>query len=291
MRHCILVSGKDSLATALLQTAYAPQHAYEYVFNDVGVELPETLAWLAEIEVKTGWPIHAIGKDLQESIVSRNGFLPSSRARYCTKEGKIQPLQKYLKDSHCTVYYGLRADEKRTGFVPLASSRITPAYPLRDANIDLAGVYAILDAQNLMPPSFHWARLFEAVDDEMRGAGAHDWEARLSRMERGILFAGRSRPNCYFCFFQRQYEWVWLHETHPGLFAQAQAFENVGSEYTWRSDGPLSALIEDEKREKIFQSRVRWVTRYVLQKHQRQLFALENEEEIASFSCGLMCGK
>ena len=35
MRHLILISGKDSLACAIVQTERAPSLPYEFVFNDV----------------------------------------------------------------------------------------------------------------------------------------------------------------------------------------------------------------------------------------------------------------
>jgi hypothetical protein len=34
MRHIILISGKDSLATAIVQRDAEPSHDYEYVFNE-----------------------------------------------------------------------------------------------------------------------------------------------------------------------------------------------------------------------------------------------------------------
>ena len=64
MRHIIPISGKDSLATALVQTTRYPNLPYEFLFNDVGCELPETYAWLDAVERKTGWKINRVGKCL-----------------------------------------------------------------------------------------------------------------------------------------------------------------------------------------------------------------------------------
>ena len=68
----------------------------------------------------------------------------------------------------------------------------------------------------------------------------------------------RSRSGCYFCFFQRQSEWLGLKRHHPKLFAKAKAFENMerkkydwkdgvinmpNTGYTWSSQGTLDELV------------------------------------------------
>lgn len=289
MRHIILISGKDSLATALFQTAHEPRDDYEYLFNDTGCELPETYAWLEKVEQQTGWHLQRIGKDLQEAVVLRNGFLPSSRQRYCTRETKIEPMKAFLAGDEATIYYGLRADEKRTGYVPVASDRITPRYPLRENGLGLPHVLAINAAQGLTPPSFFWRRLYDAVVETMLADRLvfEDWHQWISPIEYDFLFAGRSRSNCFLCFFQRQYEWIWLAETHPDLFAAAAGMEHVGSNYTWRNDYSLPALLE--RKHVIFGKRVRQVVEYIERKRFNPVPL--DEDEIAAFSCGLLCGK
>lgn len=286
VRHILLLSGKDSLATALVQTTRAPALPYEFLFCDVGAELPETYAWIDRVEDVTGWPIQRIGKSLKEASNRYGGYLPSPKVRYCTRECKIEPMQAYLKGSAARVYYGLRADENRTGYVPVAGSEIEPVYPLQELGIDLRGVYAILDAQNLMPPNFFWPRLHTAVCERMAGWG--DWESTLSRMEHSILFAGRSRGNCSLCFFQQLPEWVWLMETHPDLFDEAKAFENVGSNYTWRPDYSLDEVAA--RAPEIFESKVKNVVKRIQRRLQLSMFEAE-DNEIALTSCGLLCGK
>ena len=51
MRHIIPISGKDSLATAIVQKRISPDIEYEYVFNPTGAELPEVFEWLDKVEV------------------------------------------------------------------------------------------------------------------------------------------------------------------------------------------------------------------------------------------------
>ncbi len=62
----------------------------------------------------------------------------------------------------------------------------------------------------------------------------------------------RSRSGCFFCFFQRKYEWVMLAEEHPDLFAEAVKYEQKkkkkehkdGRKYTWIQGESLLGLLE-----------------------------------------------
>lgn len=287
MRHVILVSGKDSLAAALAQTARLPDLPYEYVFNDVGTELPETYAWVDRVEQETGWPIHRVGMDLRQRIAAKGGYLPSRKARYCTPDCKIEPTEAYIGKDDCTVYYGLRADEARIGYIPIGKPNITPAYPLRDLGIDLQGVYSILDARGLMPPDFFWGRLYNAVCEKMDPW--FGWESSLTRMQQRILFAGRTRANCFFCFFQMRFELLWLYEVHPDLFAEMRSMEK--DDYCWREGFPLRELDNPEVRDRLFAKRVNKVCRAIVKKFQGGLFEEPGDNELSLISCGLLCGK
>ncbi|HEY0668751.1 MAG TPA: phosphoadenosine phosphosulfate reductase, partial [Sphingobacteriaceae bacterium] len=59
----------------------------------------------------------------------------------------------------------------------------------------------------------------------------------------------RSRSGCFFCFFQRKIEWVWLYEQNPKKFFQAMEYEKEG--YTWMQDERLEELINPERIERI----------------------------------------
>ena len=52
----------------------------------------------------------------------------------------------------------------------------------------------------------------------------------------------RSRSGCFFCFYQRKIEWIWLYERHPELFREAQEYENDG--YSWMDNETLEDLIQ-----------------------------------------------
>lgn len=50
MRHIIPISGKDSLATAIVQITRDPSLEYEFVFNPTGLELPPVFEWIDNVE-------------------------------------------------------------------------------------------------------------------------------------------------------------------------------------------------------------------------------------------------
>lgn len=59
----------------------------------------------------------------------------------------------------------------------------------------------------------------------------------------------RSRSGCFFCFFQRKIEWIWLYEQNPAKFFLAVEYEKDG--YTWMRDERLEELINPERIKKI----------------------------------------
>ena len=290
--NVIPISGKDSLAAALVQTVHEPQE-YRFFFTDTGAELPETYAWLDSVEAKTGWRIERVGESLP-GLIEKNRILPSARMRFCTTHGKIKPMERWLGEGEHTVYFGIRADEQRVGYKPTSKKCvITPRYPLHEHGIGLGAVYAILEAKDLLPPSFHWQALEDRVDELWQDGGYlfGDWRQFLSFHERRVLFAGRSRSNCYFCFYQRRYEFCWLADTHPDLFARAvEIEESTGAEgYTWIEDLPLREIAAN--RDHYLNRRANEVVKYIAQRAYEQATHLEVDNSLAHTSCGLFCGK
>lgn len=61
----------------------------------------------------------------------------------------------------------------------------------------------------------------------------------------------RSRSGCFFCFFQRKIEWVWLYEQNPAKFFLAMEYEK--GDYTWMQNERLEELINPERIKQIKQ--------------------------------------
>ena len=290
MRHIILISGKDSLATAIVQLRNEPDLEYELVHNEVGWDLPETLEWIDRVELSLGRKITRCGDDLTEICYEQNCLPLAGLRRFCTKYAKIKPLNDYLGKLPATIYFGLRSDEPdRVGYDP--PKHQTAKYPLREHGIDLAGVWKICEQVDLLPPAFYWGWVESRVRELNPSLSVQ--VDLLPPWERRALFAWRSRSNCDRCPYQRQYEWIGLLEHHPDLFEDACVLEEKlchRDEFTWVQGYRLRqlALRHGEIRER----RARRVAAYLNARQQMKLFAGDEiNDELQVTSCGLLCGK
>lgn len=290
MRHIIPISGKDSLATAIIQTTRAPEYKYEFLFNPTGQEYPEVVEWLERVEKYFDQPIIRVGRDLKQIIAEQNWFLPSSQARYCTRMAKIEPMEGYLKKEPSTIYFGIRADEDRGGYDNSSTPSITPAYPLKELGITKAMVYQINAHAGIKPPTFFWQWLW---NETTKSIPAEYITAHLKEWQIDELFAWRTRSNCANCFFQRQYEWVGLFEHYPKLFWEYESWEHNVSEYYFLGQNkPLTWLVDNM--EPIKQRRLKFVLQILSALAQCSLFPEDRDAPLDILnitSCGLYCGK
>ncbi len=225
IRHVVMLSGgKDSTALALYLRKKQPQTDFEYLFCDTHKELPETYEYLARIEARLGRTVVRLAsghgeRGFDHFLKIYGGFLPSPQARWCTRLLKIEPFEKYVGDDPARLYVGLRADERRSGYIS-TKENIEAVFPFKDDGIDRAGVMRILDESGVGQP------------------GYYEW---------------RSRSGCYFCFFQQKGEWVRLRERHPDLYQLAKGYEKEDQGYTWAEEESLSELERPERREEILE--------------------------------------
>jgi 3'-phosphoadenosine 5'-phosphosulfate sulfotransferase (PAPS reductase)/FAD synthetase len=223
IRHIVSLSGgKDSSALAVVLKERFPQLPTEYVFCDTEYELPETYEYLDRLEAFLGKKIVRLNA-LDHLGIARKpgrkafdvwlneyygGFLPNARTRWCTRVLKIKPFEAFIGDSTAYSYIGIRADEKRDGYVakkPVVISEranIIPCYPFKDLGFGINDVSSALERSGLGFPTYY------------------KW---------------RSRSGCYFCFYQQRGEWSRLKREHPGLFESARQFERLegSARYTW----------------------------------------------------------
>lgn len=226
MRHVLgLSGGRDSAALAVHMARTRPDLEMEYFFTDTGKELPEVYEYLGRLEGFLGRPIERLNPDRDFDFWLRqyNNFLPSPRTRWCTRQLKILPFEKWLwpaLDAGDSVvsYVAIRSDENyREGYAS-THPNLTVSLPFREAGIDKAGVIDILEASGLGLPSYY------------------EW---------------RSRSGCTFCFFQQKIEWVRLMERHPDRFDEARSYEKNalehGSPFTWSQGESLDELARPER--------------------------------------------
>ena len=222
--HIISISGgKDSAALAIYLKEKYPNRKFKYLFFDTGEELSDTYEYLNRLEGILGEKIEYIKpkKSFDELLKEHNEFLPSAKQRWCTRKMKIEPFleeMKKYKDYQIYNYVGIRADEDRNALIP-PFENIKTIMPFKEDDITLNDVKRILFESELGLPKY-----YEEVYDE-----------------KFDIKYNRSRSGCYFCFFMRQIEWVWLYEKHPELFKKAMSYEKEG--FSWIEGMPLSELI------------------------------------------------
>jgi len=264
-RHILLLSGgKDSTALAIFMREHHPDIGMEYVFCDTHKELPETYEYLSRIEGRLGRPIVRLSSDLGERgfdhwLTIFRGYLPSPQMRWCTRELKIQPFEKYVGDDEVYLYVGIRADEHREGYIS-TKPNITPVFPFKEAGITRAEVFRILKESRIgLPEYYKW----------------------------------RSRSGCFFCFFQRRIEWVGLLKNHPALFEQAKAYEKPEENFTWTEGEGLEELARPNRIAEIQQQEAQRRARAAARRKPRtlaEMFAgeyLEPDDEGGCLICQL----
>ncbi len=290
MRQIMLISGKDSLATAIVQLRREPGLPYELVHNETGWDLPETLEWIQRVGVYFNRPIIKCGDDLTEICIEENCLPLAGQRRFCTRLAKIKPLNDYLGKAEATLYFGLRADEPdRVGYT--APDYQHSCYPLRELGLRLNDVWKLCESVDLLPPTFHWVWMESRVR-QLLGADQYLLDG-LPPWERASLLAWRSRSNCDRCMYARLYEKVGLYEHCPDRWEDACLLEERlchRDEFTWakgyrlRDLVPRAAAIKDK--------RAKAIVKYLRTKQVRSLWDDDEQpDELLSTSCGLFCGK
>lgn len=292
MKTILGISGKDSAAAAIVTKLHYPEQweQCQLFFNSTRMDYPCIVDWVYKVSSYLGKEITLIDGDLP-GVISRKTtgsrpFLPSRKARYCTREAKIQPMERWIGTEKALLFSGLRYDEReRVGYI--ASDRIQVRHPLIEKGIELRHVFALLSAIDLMPPDFFWQTLYDAVAALWSNEfPLYSMDNFITPVQRRILFAGRSRSNCFMCFNQRFYEWLWCAETYPDLYEQASEYEKDG--YTWIQGESLQDLLK--RKDQVVHNKARKVLAQV--KAIAFNTPLEVEPDLYdSPSCGLLCGK
>ncbi|TAK44079.1 MAG: hypothetical protein EPO27_13370 [Betaproteobacteria bacterium] len=221
VKHVLgLSGGRDSAALAVYMRQHYPELAVEYFFTDTGKELPEVYEYLGRLEGFLGRQILRLNpdRDFDFWLKQYNEFLPSPQSRWCTRQLKLRPFERWLRpmlEGGATIYsyVAIRSDEEYRDGYASKHDRLVVKLPFKEAGIDKAGVLEILDSAGLGLPKYY------------------SW---------------RTRSGCTFCFFQQKIEWVRLREEHPEAYEEAKAYEKDavehGSPFTWSQGESLADL-------------------------------------------------
>ena len=264
-RHVLGISGgKDSAALAVYLRDRVPE--MEYYFCDTGKELPETYEYLERLEIILGKSIARLNseRDFDHWLLVNAGMLPSPQVRWCTRHLKIRPFEAWVGSDIVRSYIAIRADEDRDGYIAV-NSNIRPVYPFREDGLTIADVTRLLEDAGIGLPTYY------------------SW---------------RSRSGCFFCFFQRKYEWVRLSEVHPELFEQAIEYEQKVNYqatastrlYTWSPGETLQQLVS--RKDEIRRTHESRMARQEAVRPNRSLFevvseALDDEDDTPQcLACG-----
>jgi hypothetical protein len=210
--------GADSTATALVMRRLFPTLPLRFCFWDTGAEPQATHDALAAVEAWLGIAIERFRPEagLFELIARWNGFFPSNTARYCTRELKIRPFERWIETQigafgQAHAFVGLRADEERIGLVS-RHDRVHQHAPLRSLGFDKSAVFRLLAGTVGIPAIYRW---------------------------------GRTRSGCTVCPFQSSRELLGTLRRTPEAFAAGEAVEapklSAADRRRWQTDAvPLA---------------------------------------------------
>jgi len=195
--------GADSSVLAILLSTLFPDTKFLFVFTDTKQEVDGTYEALTEIENYTGNKVFRVndGEGLYELIDRFNGFLPSSKSRYCTRIMKVEAMEDFMEnlkdslseDAQIHNFVGMRADEPtRTGFDP-TMPWMHSHFPMQDLGMVREDVFNILSETVGIP----------------------------------VFYRHKSRSGCSICPFQRQSELLGTRRINPDEFFKAESYEKL----------------------------------------------------------------
>lgn len=138
VKHVLGISGgKDSAALAIYLKNKYPSLDIDYYYCETDKELDETYKLLENLKNYLGKEI-SIRKAAEEThehqfdyfLKLYGGFLPSANSRWCTREMKLEPFEKFVGDVPTISYVAIRGDEDRDGYIS-HKSNIQSIFPFR----------------------------------------------------------------------------------------------------------------------------------------------------------------
>ena len=140
--------GKDSTALALYKPSAIP------IFADTGAEFPEIYQHIRKFESVTNRKVIRVSNEDYTLLeyMKFSKFMPGHRARYCTPDFKINPINEYLSQNlPAVLHIALRADESHRIGNLTDMDGLEISYPFQDDGIDIDGVLKICNNYGLLP--------------------------------------------------------------------------------------------------------------------------------------------
>ena len=188
--------GVDSSVLAILLHALFPEIPFKLVFTDTGAEEDAAYKSLSRLEAYLGKSITRIQPErtLFDLIDHYNGFLPSPRDRWCTRELKLIPFRKWmaqLAGVQKWMFVGIRADEDFR--IAFTIDECETVMPFVDLGITRTKVFEIASKTIGIPKTYE----------------------------------SRTRSGCGVCPYQRKSEIVGLLQRSPQEFERGERYEKL----------------------------------------------------------------
>lgn len=168
VRHVLGISGgKDSAALSIYMNEHFPSIDLDLYCCDTGKELDETYDLISNLESYLGKkvtmleaidtsnmakPDYSNGNGHKNTpfdyyLTDYKGFLPSSFARWCTKELKLKPFEDYIGDDPTISYVAIRGDEEREAYVS-TKENVQTIFPFKKNIWSFDVISLVLDEYN-----------------------------------------------------------------------------------------------------------------------------------------------
>jgi 3'-phosphoadenosine 5'-phosphosulfate sulfotransferase (PAPS reductase)/FAD synthetase len=168
VRHVLGISGgKDSAGLAIYMKDYFHSLDLDLYCCDTGKELDETYELISKLESYLGKKVTMLeaidtkkmakpdytngshkNTPFDYYLDDYDGFLPSSFARWCTKNLKLKPFEEYIGDDPTISYVAIRGDEEREAYVS-TKENVQTIFPFKKNIWSSDVIMLVLDEHNI----------------------------------------------------------------------------------------------------------------------------------------------
>ena len=168
VRHVLGISGgKDSAGLAIYMKDHFSSLDLDLYCCDTGKELDETYELISKLESYLGKKVTMLeaidtkkmakpdytngshkNTPFDYYLDDYDGFLPSSFARWCTKNLKLKPFEEYIGDDPTISYVAIRGDEEREAYVS-TKENVQTIFPFKKNIWSADVIMLVLDEHNI----------------------------------------------------------------------------------------------------------------------------------------------